>query len=468
MNLSIVKALRRVAAVMALLISSPVFSEEPGGITVDQEQALRALARSQSFTWPELDAGQISALREKAEAYFDIYQKRHLRYGQNADVWYTDYDRSKVYRLEGLGDSAAWTGHYLAALAARYFVEPSEGLRASILSTLDIFDLLTKVSGREGYIARFAGPASDEGYREYYKVYGRGEDPERPGFGKRAFQGVNPYTDQVWLGYSSRDTYDGTVFGLAATLAYVKDPEISNRIKQLVERIADRLIADKWDILDGKGNRTRATGMFKMPWLRLMLSASPERYTTYLREYDDIVKRFSAGNRLVFDIRYREYFANNLRFIRIFATTVLEDDPIRKELLVGTFRRMHEEVAPHLNAHFAALYAAATGDKENPKVRAAVQGLLADFPAPPKFGHEVDLRKNPAFEQFDAEYTTFAQLPRERVPTDFMWQRSPCVSYGSWNLPYELPGIDMFLPYWMGRLAGVINPLPSKADSRPT
>jgi len=170
----------------------------------------------------------------------------------------------------------------------------------------------------------------------------------------------------------------------------------------------------------------------------------------------------------VFDIRYREYFANNLQFIRIFATTVLEDDPVRKEALIGTFRRMYEEAASHLNAHFAALYAAATGDKENPKVRAAVQGLLADFPDPPKFGHEVDLRKDPAVEQFDADYTKYAQLPRERVPTDFMWQRSPCVSYGSWNLPYELPGIDLFLPYWMGRIAGVIETPPSRTDQRPT
>jgi len=285
MNLPLIKVVFIGLIAQALVFSSYGFSQESARLTSDQEHAIRCLARSEPFTWPELDAGQLSALRGKADAYFDLYRKYHLRYGQNADVWYTDYDRSKVYRLEGLGDSAAWTGHYLAALAVRYFVEPSDELKKSIFSTLDAFDLLTKISGRAGYIARYAGPASDEGYREYYKVYGRGEDPERPGLGKRAFQGVEPYTDWVWLGYSSRDTYDGTVFGLAATLAYVKDPEIRSRVTQLVERIADRLIADEWDILDGKGNRTRSTATFKMPWLRLMLSASPERYNAYVREY---------------------------------------------------------------------------------------------------------------------------------------------------------------------------------------
>jgi hypothetical protein len=118
---------------------------------------------------------------------------------------------------------------------------------------------------------------------------------------------------------------------------------------------------------------------------------------------------------------------------------------------------MQEESASHLNAQFASLYAVATGDKDDPKVRAAVQGLLVDFPAPPKFGHEVDLRKDARYEAFDEEHTKYAQLPRDRVPGDFIWQRSPCLSHGSWNLPYEYPGIDLFLPYWMGRLAGILS-----------
>lgn len=427
-----------------------------GLLTPDQEQALRLMAKAQPFAWPEINPPQAQALLKKAEDYLSIYQERHLKYGQNADVWYSDYDRSKVYRLEGLGDSACWTGHYLAALSVRYAVTPSPEVRKAMLLVLDAFDKLVAISGREGYIARFAGPASDEGYREYYKVYGRGEDPERPGLGKRAFAGVAPYTDWVWLGYSSRDTYDGTIFGLATTLAYVKDEEVTARVKALVTKIGDRLIADEWNILDGKGNKTAGKGMFKMPWLRIMLSVAPERYTSLSQEYSELLRAFFGREKLAYDIRYGEYFANNLLFVRVFATIVLEQDPERKKLLTDTFKRLHEEVAPHLNAHFAALYAAATGDKDNPKVRAAAQGLLVDFPSPPKFGHEVDLRNNPAFEQENAEYTKYAQLPHERVPTDFMWQRSPCVSHGSWNLPYELPGIDVFLPYWMGRLADIL------------
>ena len=432
------------------------FAEPSAALTPGQEAALKALARGSAFTWPEMNDAQAGDLSKKAQEYLDIYQRYHLRHGLNADVWYKDYDRKEVYRLEGIGDSACWTGHYLAALALRCRLEPSEDLRKSILSVLDAFDLLTKVSGQVGYIARYAGPASDQGYREYYKVYGRGEDPERPGLGKRAYQGVEPYSDLVWLGYSSRDTYDGAIFGFATTLAYVSDKEIIERTKQLLERVGDRLISDGWDILDGKGNRTRGMGVFKMVWMRTMLSANPEKYGGLAEEYRRICSELSQRQRVVADIRYKEYFANNLSFICVFATTILEKDPEVKKLLAGVLKRMQEETASHLNAHFAAMYAAATGDKDNPAVRAAVQGLLIDFPGPPKFEREVDLRKDPNQESFDENYTKYAQLPHERAPTDFMWQRSPCVSHGSSNLPYELPGIDVFLPYWMGRVAGVI------------
>jgi hypothetical protein len=426
------------------------------GLTSSQEEALRDLARGNTTSWTEMNDAQGRDLFKKSEAYLDIYRRYHLRHGLNADVWYTDYDRREVYRLEGLGDSACWMGHYLAALALRYHVEPSDGLRKDILASIDAFDLLTKVSGRVGYIARYAGPASDQGYREYYKVYGKGEDPERPGLGKRAYAGVEPYSDLVWLGYSSRDTYDGTIFGLAVTLAYVDDQEILDRTKQLVGRVGDRLISDGWDVLDGKGNRTQGLGSFKMPWMRTMLSSNPEKYGGLAEEYGRICSELSLKKKAVFDIRYNEYYANNLGFIRVFATVILEKDPEIKKLLANVLQRMQEETAAHLNAHFAAIYAVATGDKDSPKVRAAVQGLLIDFPAPPKFQHEVDLRNDPHHENFDADHTQYAQLPHERVPTDYMWQRSPCVSHGSSNLPYELPGIDLFLPYWMGRVAGII------------
>jgi uncharacterized protein (TIGR03437 family) len=43
----------------------------------------------------------------------------------------------------------------------------------------------------------------------------------------------------------------------------------------------------------------------------------------------------------------------------------------------------------------------------------------------------------------------------ERVQTDFLWQRSPFLLYGGGEGKIEAPGIDLILPYWMGRYYGM-------------
>ena len=132
-----------------ILAASCTASAAPdgAGLSPEQEHALRALARGQAFAWPGVTPGQTQALHAKAQAYWDLYERYHLPHGLNADVWWHDYDRATIYRLEGVGDSAAWTGHYLAALALRYHLEPDATLLARINAVLDKFDLLTAISG---------------------------------------------------------------------------------------------------------------------------------------------------------------------------------------------------------------------------------------------------------------------------------------------------------------------------------
>lgn len=127
-------------------------------------------------------------------------------------------------------------------------------------------------------------------------------------------------------------------------------------------------------------------------------------------------------------------------------------------MLADALEWMYGAVSDHLNAHFAAIYQAGTGNRDNVEARAVLQGMLIDYPDPPKFFRAVDHRTDPGIEGRDDAYTRYALLAREQVPDDFIWQRSPCLRHGKQDLPYELPGIDVFLPYWMGRVAGVIPP----------
>ncbi|MBI5093836.1 MAG: hypothetical protein HZB26_15525 [Candidatus Hydrogenedentes bacterium] len=431
----------------------------------DQEAALNKIARGQDFAWTELTPQQAEALHAKAEAYLENYQKVHQPQGLEADILWADRERTNPLTYEGIGDSITWTGHYLAALALRYHVTHDPKSRADMLPVLDSFDLLITISGRDGYITRYTGDAEDAAYRNYYSVYGKGEDPERPGLGKSAYRGEGPYGKLVWLGNSSRDVYDGAAIGLATVWVYVADPEIHARVKKIIERIADRLIADDWYIVDGKGHRTRPTPSFKLEWMRLALTANPERFAALQETYNQAVDAApKTGPRL--DSKQRSmYFPANLDFIRMFVLATLEPDPAKKTFFQQVIRDAYtKQAADHLNAHFAALYMTATGDTTNANARATLQGALYDFPDPPKMARAVDHRNDPKFEMDDAEYTKYAMLPHDRLPHDFIWQRSPCLAHGSTDAPLEYPGIDVFLPYWLGRVSGAI-PAPTAAPA---
>ena len=427
------------------------------GLTADQEAALRAIARDEPFQWPGMTSEQAQALSEKTAKQLDEHLAHFVPHGLSVDVFWSDYSRTKVGRYETIGDSACWAGHYLATLALKYKVAPDPETLARIKTTLEKYDILTRVSGRVGYIARYAGPANDDAYREYYKVYGRGEDPDRPGLGKWAFQGVEPWTDFVWLANSSRDTYDGTAFGLATTWVNVDDPDVKALITKIVETVGERLVEDEYHIIDGQGHDTRSVPSFKLCWQRLMTAVSPEKFVEVEKEYYATVpKAIEEGGR-VYPVTFKEYFANNLNFIRVYSLCILEDDPKVKADLQDVFREMYRKLDETLNPHFAAMVLDATGDNDASAI-ATLQGQLLDMPGPPRFFKFVDHREDPKFEKREdnPELLKYATLASEHVHSDFLWQRSPNLAFGRVDAPYETPGIDLFLPYWMGRKCGRI------------
>jgi len=449
------------AVALTLVILAGIALPALAQLTSDQEKALRALARDEEMSWPGISDEQAAALYNKEEEFLRLYRKYHLPHGLNADIWWDDYSRNEIVRLEGIGDSACWAGHYMAALAIRYSITKEPELIEEIGKTLDKIDLLTTVTGREGYIARYVGPEDHEGYRAYYSQYGRGEDPERPGLGHWAYRGVAPHEDLIWLGYSSRDTYLGVNFGLATVWVYAPAPEIRAKVKTIAERVGDRLIEDKWYIIDGKGHTTRPTGSFRAQWLATMLATSPEKYAPLQKEYD-LMARGLSKKHSVYPKTYGEYFANNLGTIALFAVCILEKDPERKAALNDTFRARYEEMKDHLNAQFCGLYLLATGDKNEAAI-ATLQGMLVDYPAPPKWVRKVDYRDRDDIEKENDKYAKYAFLAHEMVPGDFIWQRQPGKLY-TWDrdVPIELPGLDVILPYWAGRAAGAIPPPETK------
>ena len=425
-------------------------------LTEEQQAAVEGLRQGRYFAWPTLDAAQWQAIHEKAGAYLDRYQAAHLPQGLNADMLWTDRTRTVPKKYDGIGDSVTWTGHYLAALALMHRVTDDPEVRQRMAAVLDKFDMLLEVSGRPGYLPRYAGDASDPAYREYYSVYGRGPSRRRPGLGTRAYPGVKPCAHYVWLGKSSRDIYDGAALGLASVIAFVEDAALQAQARDIATRLGERLIADQWFIRDGQGSLTHPSPRWQLAMMRLLISANPDRFgrlaPRYARYADQIPRR---GPRLP-GKTHRKYYPANLNFARLFVLNILETDPTRRDRFQEALRNAYlRQCDDHLNAYFAAVYMFATGDTEEPRARATFESMMLDFPPPPKWARIMDHRGK-GLPMTGKHFTRDAQYVSERIPRDFIWQRPPCLAHGGQDIPREYPGIDFFLPYWLGRACGVV------------
>ena len=88
------------------------------------------------------------------------------------------------------GDSAAWTGHYLAAMAFKYNVTQDTATLGKIAGTLDAFDLLTNCSSKPGFLVRIAAKSDIKPFQAYYN----GSNHE--------FQCAPPQQDYTWCALS--------------------------------------------------------------------------------------------------------------------------------------------------------------------------------------------------------------------------------------------------------------------------
>lgn len=418
-------------------------------LTSEQELQLRAISQRRFAGWTEPSALQIRELERKAEHYLEEYRRYHEKWGQVASVIYHDFDRRKEATLEYLGEGATWTGLHLAALALKYRALGGDATTvADIGRALDAFDILTQITGTPGRIARFAGPPEDPAYHVYWSNYRLG-----------AHRGAPPWEHLTWLAWPSRDTYVGSFAGFAALLAHVDDPAVRARVVTLVTRVVDRLLADNWVILDGKGNETPNNEPLVAVIKRTALTADPEKYQSFA----DDVARYRLPHGGTRDLDHDTYWVNNLEWSRRLALLPLTPPGPQRDQFVRVIREDYAKVRAHMNVGWAAVAWLTAGGLEEADRVTLVGGLL-DYPDPPKWKYRVDLALDPV--NFpprrgllgeDEKHRKYAALPSERIPQDFNWQRSGSQRKGGdFDVPYLHSGFDFYLAYWAGRVAGVV------------
>ena len=110
---------------------------------------------------------------------------------------------STIAYMDGIGDSAIWTGTYLAAEALRLKATGAADARANVKQLAETLHVWLNVAGDPGVLARFAAPAGT--------VFPFGVGDLNCGDG-RSHCDV-PYAGSSWdyIGHISRDQYQGVM-----------------------------------------------------------------------------------------------------------------------------------------------------------------------------------------------------------------------------------------------------------------
>lgn len=150
-------------------------------------------------------------LHDRARGYLaEAERGAMLAGGIGSPRWADPPSYTKVTSMEGIGDSALWTGTFLAAEALRLRATGAADARARVLRLVDTMHLWLNVAGEPGMLVRWAKESSTS----FPFAIG-----DYDCSAQRVHCGV-PYGAKTYdfVGHISRDQYQGVMLGLA--LAY--------------------------------------------------------------------------------------------------------------------------------------------------------------------------------------------------------------------------------------------------------
>ena len=125
-------------------------------------------------------------------------------YGTVLGSVFTSPKSDRIVSYSRAGDSAIWTGHYLAAESYRYKVTRDAAALSNVKRTLEGIRLLVDVTGTD-LLARAAMPADSP----FAEAVAREEAQHGIHSGKLGGK------EDRWVGGTSRDQYCGVFFGLS-------------------------------------------------------------------------------------------------------------------------------------------------------------------------------------------------------------------------------------------------------------
>ncbi len=383
-------------------------------------------------------------LEEQALRISGEIRARHLPFGTVVDPMYASPNSTELVTYTRCGDSAIWTGHYLAAESFRYRVTRSaEALEAARLAFRGI-RVLVDVTGANNLLARCAVPADSP------LAAGPRSEEAQHGEYKGEFDGDSYY----WIGNTSRDQYMGVFFGLSVAYEFIDDSAMRSGISDIVTRLIDRLLEKEWAVVMPNGNTSTVfwlRGDQQLSILQVGRQVNPAKFGPI---YSSAGSAFGVRTPYLVESldEHGSYFKFNVGAITLYNLIRLEPpDSARRPDYLDAYDTFRKTVDGHGNAFFNVIDRALRG--ANAKRDAETIESLAAWLLRPRRDSYVDLRSKYRMCGGDRACNPIPVV--ERVRTDFLWQRSPFLLYGGGEGKIESAGIDFILPYWMGRYYGM-------------
>jgi hypothetical protein len=384
--------------------------------------------------------GAAAGSQNDARAISKNILARHMPFGVIVDPVFVSPGSDQIVSYTHCGDSAIWTGHYLAAEAFRYRVngEGMDGVQAALAGIAS----LVNVTGT-GVLARCLVPV-DSPYAHDVTV-------------ANAPHGVflNAQSGYYWIGNTSRDQYSGVFFGLGVAYDLIQDAEVRTKITRLVTLLLDFLLGHNWSVIMPNGRiSTTFIGRAdqQLSLLQVGRHVNPGRYSN---NYD--LYRFFFATQTIVPISTEvlsddSYSKFNLDTINLFNLIRLEQSSF-ESIYRGAYNVLRRHTDDHQNAFFNMIDRGLNGPMASRDLK--TRDMLEKWLLRPRRDEPIDLRG--LLPACGAEDRACEPIPIElRERTDFLWQRSPFQLVGQGAGQVENPGIDYILPYWMARYYGVV------------
>jgi uncharacterized protein (TIGR03437 family) len=354
-------------------------------------------------------------------------QARHMPFGTLLDPIYASPASSQIVGYTRCGDSALWTGAYLAAESFHSKVTQSADALRNVKSALVGLQQLVDVTG-DNRLARCVFPAN--------APFAAGIASEE------ANNGVNQNPPSTWIDNTSRDQVVGAFFGLGVAFDLVDDPAVKTSASDLITRMIGFISRHQWSPNDNLSG----TFQIRPEELQMLLQVARHVNPANTVEGPFFVPGVDTG--VAFDtLSNNSYFKFNLDYMSFYQLIGRQDNTNNR----NAYQALRNYTATHQNPFFNMVDRALRGP--DPVRDAETRTLLDQWLQRPKRDFFVDVSLQVPVCGADACSPIPVPL---RPPATFLWEVSPFQLKGGGSGLIENAGVDYLLPYWMARYYGVI------------